>query len=140
MDKKFDSNSECNTRGHVMDNQGICHRCGHDPASDCSEIRPLEEFEAMLMDTDPDFELSYLGGGYQLEVFRVHPRVNDTVLGYLRCGKSRWHIVRFGLPEDTVSPCPLVVEEDDDGDSWSAPGWNTRQGFVDSLRLYPVDA
>lgn len=97
-----------------------------------------EEFSELLGGTDPDFELCYVGSGLRLDVFRVYRRGSDVEVGSLRCGLSRSHIVRFDLPEDTDSPSPLVVEEDEDGESWSAPGWDTRQGFVDSLRLHPV--
>ena len=108
-------------------------------AARCYATGVLREFGNMLDDNDPDFELTYMGSGYQLDVFRVYRRGSDVEVGSLRCGRQ-WHIVRFDLPEDTVSPSPLVVDEDEDGESWSAPGWDTRQGFVDSLRLHPVVA
>lgn len=95
----------------------------------------LSEFRGMLDGTDPDFEVDYLGSGFKLDVFRVYRRGSDVEIGSLRCGEVRWHIVRFDLPETTESPSPLVVDGDEDGESWSAPGWDTRQGFVDSLQL-----
>ncbi|QDV69894.1 hypothetical protein Poly24_36120 [Rosistilla carotiformis] len=97
----------------------------------------LSAFGAMLDRTDPDFEVEYLGSGFKLDVFRVYRRGSDVETGSLRCGEVRWHIVRFDLPEAMESPSPLVVSEDEDGESCSAPGWDTRQGFVDSLQLVP---
>ena len=97
-----------------------------------------KEFERLLEGNDENFEITYLGSGYKLDVFQLYPKGENKSIAQIRFSESKVHIVRFDLPESTISPCPLIAVCDDDGDSWSAPGWDTMQGFMDSLEKYPL--
>lgn len=94
------------------------------------------ELDQLLNDSHPELELTYMGSGYNLDVFRVYYRGSSKEIGQLRV-RDNWHLLRFDLPETIPSSCPLVVKEDEDGNSWAVPGWNTIQGFLDSFQEYP---
>lgn len=97
-----------------------------------------EELSDLLGDTHAVFELTYLGSGFHLEVFRVYRRGESHECGQLRVYSDRWHLLRFDLPEHTDSPSPLTVEEDEDGESWSVPGWDSVGGFLSSFEMSVV--
>jgi len=92
------------------------------------------EIYQLLDDKHPALEIDYLGGGRNLDVFRVYRRGTSEEIGQLRMTRNCEQLLRFDLPDETPSPAPLTVEEDEDGDSWSAPGWDTVQGFLDSFQ------
>ncbi len=98
------------------------------------------DLDRLLMDQDDQLEIGYLGSGFKLDVFRVYKRETDLEIGQLRCyGSGKWHLLRFDLPETVESPSPLRVPEDEDGDSWSVPGWDSINGFLDSFERYPAN-
>lgn len=97
------------------------------------DVLTYKTFLPLLEGTDPDLDITYVGSGYKLDVFWVYFKGQDQVIGQLRCGEAKWRLVRFDLPESTPSPCPLTLYDEDDEVSGSAPGWDSKQGFLDSF-------
>jgi len=92
----------------------------------------------LLDETHPKYEITYLGSSIGLDVFKIYLKGKKKELGQLRIYNSdkrgyESHFVRFDVEMD--SPNPLMVEDDEDGNSWTAPGWETLKDFEKSFEL-----
>jgi hypothetical protein len=91
----------------------------------------------LLSDSIQDVRLEYLGGSITTDVFRLFFR--GIEVGQARFYSSRMTLlIRFDLPED-FTDCPDFFrgEDEETGEPFRCPAWNTWDEFSKALTAHP---
>lgn len=89
----------------------------------------------------PGVSMEYIGGSNGMDAFRV--LIGGKEVGQARFfgGNRKTLLIRFDLPEN-FADCPdfLRGENEETGETWTAPAWNLWADFLESFKTNPFNS
>lgn len=94
---------------------------------------------ALLGGGHPDFRLEPLGSGYTFDAFTMIRRSDGEKVGQVRYFDRRALVIRYDNDSNNEieSPHPFFCGDDEHGNEFYAPAWETLADFVASLEKHP---